>query len=305
MPAADTAVLPSPLSITDEGRVPVPGGQVWFRIVGAPAKTPIILVHGGPGGTHDYFEPLLALAEDRPVLVYDQLGSGRSDRPDDPSLWRVPRFVEELEAVRARAGWSKVILLGHSFGGVIAAEYARHHPAHVHAIVLVSPFYSVSRWDRDVRALIATLSPAAQAAIARHEASGTFEHPDYRAAVTEFQRRYLCRLDPPPESMKRTEEGVSRSVYQTLWGPSDFFVTGRLTNWERGAQIATLPQPMLITCGRSDQCTPESTGHLAKLNPLASFAVFDDCAHVTFLENPGAFLRVVGEFLRSYDVPRS
>ncbi len=301
MSATDSIAVPPLFPIINEGMVPVPGGRIWCQVIGEGDKTPVILLHGGPGGTHDYFEPLAALAEDRPVAFYDQLGSGLSERPNDASLWRVPRFVDELDALRAHLGWNKVILLGHSFGAVVAAEYARHNAEFVHALVLVSPFYSISRWTADANRLIGTLPPAAQASIRRHETRRDFLHPEYRTAAKAFQQRYLCRLESPPPSMKRSLEGCSRQVYESLWGPSEFFVTGRLANWERGAQIATLPHPMLITCGRHDKCTPESTGHLAKLNPSASFAVFEECSHTAFLENPDAFLRVVREFIRSYD----
>lgn len=296
---------PPDSQLQTEGKAEVPGGQVWYQVVGSEGRTPVVLIHGGPGGTHDYFEPLTALADERPLLLYDQLGSGWSDRPTDPALWRVSRSVDELDALRVHLGWPKIIVIGHSFGAAVAAEYARHNPEFVHAVVLISPFYSASRWTRDVRALIATLPASDQAAIHRHEALGSYWHPEYKAAAKAFQRRYLCRLVPAPASFQRSVDGCSRAIYETLWGPSEFFITGRLAQWERGAQIATLPHPLLVCCGRYDQCTADATASLARLNPSASFAVFEDCAHVPFLENTPDFLQVLRGFIRSYDLLRS
>ena len=129
-----------------EGYVNVPGGRVWYEVLGRGDGLPLITLHGGPGSTHFGLEPLRALAEDRPVVLYDQLGCGNSDRPDDPSLWRVERFVEELHLLAAALGWERFHLLGHSWGTMLGMDYYLSNPQGVLSVVQSSPCISIARW---------------------------------------------------------------------------------------------------------------------------------------------------------------
>lgn len=129
--------------VAGERFIPVVGGRVWCRIAGIGDRIPLLALHGGPGIPHDYLEPLVEVADERPVVFYDQLGCGRSDRPDDPSLWQIGRFVAEVSQVREALGLARVQILGHSWGTILAADYALHQPLGLVSLVLASPALSV------------------------------------------------------------------------------------------------------------------------------------------------------------------
>src|SRR5919205_1238586 len=185
-----------------EGFVSVPGGNVWYRIVGEQTgRTPLLLLHGGPGAGHDYLEPLAALADERPVVFYDQLGCGRSDQPDDRSLWHIERSVREVDAVREGLGLERIHLLGQSWGGWLAIAYMMSHPQGIESVILASTSASIPQFVREAERLKAELPPDVRDTLARYEAAEDWHNPEYLAAVEVFYRRHLCRLDPWPEPM--------------------------------------------------------------------------------------------------------
>ena len=216
-----------------EGYVEVPGGRVWYRIAGADRPgTPLLCLHGGPGMPHDYLEPLEDLAARRPVIFYDQLGCGRSDRPADDSLWTFDRFVEELAVVRAALGLERPHVFGNSWGGWLALQYTLDRRPPLASLILSSCPPSVPRWIADCAELRAQLDEPVRAVLDGHEAGGYFSCPEYQWAITQFYRRHLCRQDPWPACVERTFAGLGGDVYGTMWGPSEFGpVTGRLHDW--------------------------------------------------------------------------
>jgi L-proline amide hydrolase len=221
-----------------EGFVPFRGYQVWYRIVGdreGPEKLPLLCLHGGPGATHDYLEPLEAIAATgRQVAFYDQLGNGNSARPSDPSLWTVALFVEELGHMRHGLGLDRFHILGQSWGGMLAMEYALTQPTGLASLILADSPASIPQWITEISRLRAELPPDVRTTLLKHEAAGTTNDPAYQEAVMAFYRRHLCRLDPWPDCLNRTFEKLAQSpeVYSTMWGPSEFHVIGTLKNWE-------------------------------------------------------------------------
>jgi len=167
-----------------EGYVSVPGGRVWYRIVGSGGGVPVLILHGGPGFPHDYLDPLEALSKERPVVFYDQLGCGKSDRPSDSNLWRVERFVEELARVREELGLKEVHILGQSWGTQLAVDYTLTHPTGIVSLILADPALSIPRWVQDANAKRATLPKDVQAVLARHEAAGFTHCLEYQAAAS-------------------------------------------------------------------------------------------------------------------------
>jgi pimeloyl-ACP methyl ester carboxylesterase len=178
------------------GFVAVRGGQVWYRSNGmrhvVDGKLPLLVIHGGPGFSHHYLLALTALADDRPVIFYDQLDSGNSERPGDPANWTVERFVSEVDDVRAALGLDRLIVLGSSWGGTVAAEYAIGRPAGLVGLVLASPLISTPRWIADNTAYRKALPPDVQKMLDEHEAAGTTDSQEYQDAVMVFYRRHLC-----------------------------------------------------------------------------------------------------------------
>src|SRR3954452_8683792 len=187
----------------EEGYIPVEGGRVWYRDIGT-GGIPLLTLHGGPGAGHDYLESLEALADERRVVFYDQLGCGRSDQPDDTSLWRIDRFVREVDQVRAALGLERIHLLGQSWGGWLAIEYMLGGPRGIVSLTLASTSASTAEFVHEAARLKAELPPAVRDTLHRYEAAGDLHHPEYEAAAMEFYRRHVCRLDPWPDPLQRT-----------------------------------------------------------------------------------------------------
>ena len=282
-----------------EGFIDVPGGRVWYRISGSGTATPLLLLHGGPGAPAYYLESLEALADERPVVLYDQLGCGRSDKPDDSSLWIAERFVAELEQVRETLGLDEVHLLGQSWGTMLAVEYlATRRPEGIRSLILASPALSIPRWTDDANRLRAELPEQVQAVMARHEEAGTVDSEEYMQASMEFYRRHVCRLDPWPDAVQQTFDELAWDVYGSMWGPSEFHATGNLEDFDRTADLATIAVPTLFTAGRYDEATPESTAWYQSLVPGAELVIFENSSHMAHLEEEGLYIEVVRDFLR-------
>lgn len=284
-----------------EGYVEVPGGRVWYRIAGEGTRTPLLLLHGGPGAPSYYLEPLARLADERPVVFYDQLGAGRSDQPADTTLWRIARFVDELARVREELGLREVHILGHSWGTILALEYMLTKPEGVRSLVLASPALSIPRWLADADSLLRTLPDSVQAVIAEHERAGTTDDSAYQAAVMVFYRRYLSRSEPWPADLDSTFARFGWPLYLTMWGPSEFTATGSLLTYDRTDRLGDLRLPVLFTVGRYDEATPATVAYYQSLVPGSRLAVLERSAHMTMLDEPEEYARIVREFLREVE----
>ena len=289
--------------MADEGYVEVEGGRVWYRRLGEGDALPVLLLHGGPGAAHDYMLPLAErLSEHRPAIVYDQLGCGRADRPDDTSLWTVDRSVTEVDQVRAALGLEHCHLLGQSWGGWLAIDYMARGPVGVAGLVLASTSASIAQFVAGARRLIDALPEPHRTALQELGARGEYDHPDYRAAEQEFYRHHLCRMNPWPEALVRSSDQMEgNQVYLTMNGPTEFDVIGRLRTWDRTPDLGRIDVPTLITCGRYDEITPACSETIAEGIPDARVVVFEESAHVAHLEEAEAYAGTVEEFLESVE----
>jgi proline iminopeptidase len=284
---------------TREGFARVEGGRIWYRIVGTDREgIPLITLHGGPGAPHDYLEPLEALADERPVVFYDQLGCGKSDRPSNKKLWRVERFVKELAQLRHALKLDRIHLLGQSWGTMLAVDYLLTKPAGVASVILADPAISIPRWIVDANRLRRKLPSAVRATLDAHEKSGNLECLEYQAATLVFYKRHVCRLDPWPPAMERMMKGIGGEVYSTMWGPNEFVATGTLKSYDRSARLRELDLPTLFVCGRYDEGTPESTAFYRRQVRGAEMVVFEKSSHMPQLEETATYLRVVRDFIR-------
>lgn len=281
-----------------EGYIPVTGGRVWYQIVGSGEATPLLVLHGGPGIPHDYLEPLADLADERPVIFYDQLGCGKSERPDDGSLWRIERFAEEVGQVRQALGLTQVHLLGHSGGTIVALEYLLQQPAGVVSLTQVGPVLSAPRMLANNARLYATLPEDMFAAVQRHEAAGTMDSEEYQQAVEAFSRLYMNRVWPKPESSQRASQGVGVQVFHTVWGPYELQLTGNLKDYDRTDRAHELKLPTIFICGRYDVCTPEETTRYHRLVDGSKLVILEQSSHSPFVEEREPFMQVVRNFLR-------
>ena len=284
-----------------EGFVAVEGGRVWYRIAGSGTAIPLLLLHGGPGAPSYYLNPLEGVAVDRPVIFYDQLGAGRSDKPTNESLWTVDRFIGELAQVRETLGLDRVYILGHSWGSMLAMDYLLTDPEGVEGVIFASPVMSAQRWSEDAEQLIAAMPAEYQRAIEENERAGTTDSEEYQAATMEYYRRYLSRSDPWSPDLLQAFGELNEDIYGLMWGPSEFTATGTLRNYEREAELGSLDLPVLYTAGRYDEATPASVEHFRSLTPNARIEIFENSAHMTMLDEPDAYVATIREFLMTVD----
>jgi proline iminopeptidase len=287
------AVLDAP----ETGFVAVEGGRVAYEVHGSGTRTPLLVLHGGPGIPHDYLQNLEALGDERPVVFYDQLGCGRSDRPSDASLWTRERFAREIDAVREALGLEEVVLYGHSWGSILAVDYLSGRggtkPEGVRGAILAGPALSIPRWVADSRHLIDMLPKEAASAILEGERTGATDTDAYRSATKEFYVRYVCRCDPWPAELERAFAGMGVEVYGSMNGPSEFTITGPLRTVDVTGDLGALRLPLLFICGQFDEATPESTRAYAALAPQAETFVVEGAAHVANYDRPAAYMQAL------------
>jgi proline-specific peptidase len=281
-----------------EGFIAVPGGKVWYRMVGE-GGIPLLCLHGGPGIPHDYLENLEDLADRRTVVFYDQLGCGNSERPDDASLWTLDRAIEELSAVRDHLGLERIHLFGNSWGGWLSLQYVLDRQPPLQSLILSSSPPSVSRWIADANELRRQLPDDVQRVLDHHEAKAYFACPEWFGAMAVFYKRHVCRADPWPDGVEQAfGPGFGAQVYNTMWGPSEFGpVTGNLKNWDVTGRLQEIRLPTLLTCGRYDEATPAHMTDMHQRMPGSELVIFERSSHMAFIEEREAYIRTVNDFL--------
>jgi len=284
-----------------EGYIPVVGDyRVWYRIVGGGAEheqIPLLTVHGGPGIPHDYVIDMAELASDsRRVIFYDQLGCGRSDQPDNPSLWTIERSVDEIGIVRREFGLDKVHLWGQSFGGLFSLEYALTQPQGLVSLILASSTSSIPLWIVEANRLRESLPPDIQEILLRHEAAGTTEDPEYLQAMMVFYERHVIRVVPMPEHVQRAMDQVGQ-VYYTMNGPSEFHVIGVIKDWDRTDRLSEIRVPTLITSGRFDESTPRINEVLHNGIAGSEWVLFENSSHMAHAEERALYIPTIRAFI--------
>ena len=283
-----------------EGHVEFRGYRTWYRIVGegADGRDPLVALHGGPGSTHNYFAPLERLAEDgRAVVLYDQLGCGNSDRPQDID-WNVQVFLDELATLRDQLGLERIHLLGTSWGGQLALEHALSGYGGLTSLVLSSTLASVEEWVLEARRLRAALPADVVDVLDRHEQAGTFDDPEYREALGVFDDHYVHRGARGTPELARMHAEKGPEVYRAMVGPNEWMVTGKLKGWDVRDRLGEITVPALVARGAYDICTERIAATLLEGLPNARGAVFEESSHMPALEESDRYLEVVGEFLR-------
>jgi proline iminopeptidase len=287
----------------EEGFVQVSGGEVWYRKVSNEGKlTPLLVLHGGPGFSSLPLHRLDKLADGRSVIYYDQLGAGFSKGPTDPGLWQLDRFVEELGQVRQELGLEEVHILGHSWGTTLLASYLLTQPTGVKSAIFSSSCLSAPRWAKDANRLLKELPLETQEVISRCEADGDTDSEEYKAAMKEFSKNFICRTEVAPEERAKVSVLANLEVYNTMWGPSEFCVTGNLKDFDCTPRLHEIKTPSLFLCGRYDEATPESTSYFSSLVPNSKLHIFEESAHSPYREQPGEYVQVVNAFLKSVEV---
>jgi L-proline amide hydrolase len=303
---ATTLVTIDPALGAEERFIDFEGGRTWVAIVGDAAlerqqgKAPLLLLHGGPGACHDYIEAIAAAAASgRRVILYDQQGCGNSDQPDDAARWTVDFYVREVDAVRAALGLDRVHILGQSWGGMLLMEYLVRQPDGVVSGIIASSPASMTLWVAETGRLRADLPAEVIEVLDRHEAAGTWDDPEYEAAVNVFYERHVCRVVPFPEPVTRTFAKIARNpqVYRTMNGPTEFHVVGTLSDWDITPRLDAVSVPVLITSGRHDEATPAQMALVAERIPQAEWVIFEQSGHMSHAEEPDRYMAVLADFL--------
>ncbi|MGO1076996.1 proline iminopeptidase-family hydrolase [Inquilinus sp. CA228] len=276
----------------------VDGHKVVAYSFGSGPET-VLCLNGGPGLPCDYLRDAHSCLIDQGyrVVAFDQLGTGASDRPTDPSLWTITRYVEEVETVRQALGLGRVHLLGHSWGGWLGVEYALTHPEALKTVILEDTAADIPHLIGELERLRAALGPETVAMMQRHEAEGTLDHPVYQAAITILNHRHVCRLDHWPAPVKRSLDDWNMGPYGTIQGPNEFLYTGNLKDWNRLPDMRRITVPVLITCGQHDELTPACALRMKLALPNARLHVFPNSSHMPFYEEPHAYYPVLLDFL--------
>jgi pimeloyl-ACP methyl ester carboxylesterase len=340
--------------ITD-GLVDFKGYQIWYRVakpeIESKANIPLLLLHGGPGGSSDIFEPLDSLSEyGMTVIRFDQLGCGRSDRPRDASLWTISNHLEQIETIREALGLEKIHLLGHSWGGMLALEYLLTKPNGVQKLILSSSVISTKLWvdeawrlrlqmpshiakslerceksikpysppqaganpaktltDEDINKQAKTMSnafPIISSSFAARVASWLSYIPALQSAAYEilgiqFVIRHVCRLKPMPFGIFRMLAGSNGEIYQTLWGPSEFFANGLLKDWDIQPRLKEIKIPTLIISGFYDEATPKQMSILKEGIINSEQVLLQESAHCGMWEEAEGYRNAILNFAQA------
>jgi len=283
-----------------EGYVDFRGYRTWYRVVGDldSAVTPLLALHGGPGSTHNYFGPLEGLASERPVVLYDQIGCGESDRPKDIE-WSVAVFRDEVAAVREQLGLERIHLLGTSWGGMLAQEHFLSGATGVVTLILSSTLANLALWNEEQLKLKTQLPSEVVEVLDRHEAAGTYDDPEYEEAMGIYFDRHFYRGPEPRPELDAMEEGRAPDVYHAMQGPNEWTTTGALKGWVTRDRLHEIDVPTLVIRGRYDMCTEPIAAELVNGIEGAREVVFDHSSHTPVLEETNSYLEVVGEFMRT------
>jgi proline iminopeptidase len=281
-----------------QGFAEVPGGPVWYKIVGDGSGLPLLLLHGGPGGTSCGYSLLDKLGDERPLIRYDQLGTGRSGRPSDLALWTVERYVEELHALRQHLGLDRFHLLGHSWGASLAGAYVLEKGTDgIASVIFSSPLISTPRWIEDANLLRQELPEDIQHMLESHEAAGTTDSEEYRQASEIFYERHVYRGEPKELMDDCSDAPGSPLIYNYMWGPTEFHATGTLSDFDISGRLHEIDVPVLFVTGEFDEARPTTVASFQQKIPGAQMIVIKGVAHASISRAPDTYRRALEKFL--------
>ena len=298
-----------------EGTVAFPfageDAETWYRVTGelrpgdSAVPAPLVALHGGPGATHDYLLSLTDLADGRAVVHYDQLGNGRSTHypARGADFWTVDLFVRELHNLVGALGIAdRHDVLGQSWGGFLAQEYALTHPPGLCALILADTAASFPDFVAEANRLRALLPPEVEETLRRHEEAGTTDDPEYMQACLVFYGRHVCRVEWPPE-VAEAFAWIERdpTVYHMMNGPSEFHVVGSIRDWQAKDRLGEIDVPTLLVSGRHDEATPALQETLRHGIRGSEWVCFEESSHLPHVEERERYMQVVGDWLAQHD----
>ncbi len=284
-----------------EGFLDFKGYKTWYVVHGeGQMGTPLFVVHGGPGYPHNGLNNTAELAENGyPVVLYDQLGCGLSDRPEDLSLWTVGTFLEELDALRQHLGFKKVNLLGQSWGGSLVAEYCLRYGENIDELILHSPLIDSKLWVEEADRLKDQLPDGKGERMRELELTGDTNNDEYKDLSDLFDDTFVLRVKPKPQDVLDSLRGAGLPVYRTMWGPSEAFATGNLKAWSIIDRLKYIGQRTLLISGKYDEATPKQMQIIADNISDVKWELFENSSHCANLEEPEKYIQTIASFLSS------
>ena len=279
-----------------EGFVEVEGGKIWYGIMGDGDNTPLLCLHGGPGGTSKSYYNLSEISKERPVILFDQLGTGRSDHHQDTTLLKVEMFVKQVKAIKSELKLNDFYLLGSSWGAALALEYYTHHPEGIKGIIFNSPYFSTPIWTEDAAKLVAGLPDSIQTAIHMAERDSVFDTDSYIAANSFFASKHGRRKELVKHPYDTVESNRNTFIYNYMWGPSEFTATGTLRNYDNVQSLKKVKVPALFTTGEFDEAIPETVNKLSHMVNDSKFVIIQDAGHFSLNDNREAVVGAIQEF---------
>lgn len=280
--------------------LPVTGGRIWYKVSGTGAGTPVILIHGGPGMGSFYLKSMEGLGVDRPVVRYDQLGAGKSDRMTDTTLMVISRYVDELDSLRRTLKYDKVFLNGNSWGTIVAVEYYKAHPDRVAGIIFSGEAFDIAAAEKEINKWVATLSDSAQKAFAQYNVDKNLEAPAYKAATEEFYAKNVFRR-PVKADLDSMFAMIGMDQYRYFQGENETMVVGTLKGYSAMSILPTIKVPVLMTTGEFDELGPKLIEQHAKRIPGAKYIMYKDAAHITQWDAAEQSVKDAREFLKAAD----
>jgi len=288
-------------AVRSEGFIDVPGGRIWHQVVGHGAGTPLVALPGGCGFPHDHLRPLAALGDERPIVFFDPLGCGRSDRPNNPALFTIEHTAVCVERLREALQLEHLALFGHGVGAAHAIEVARRNGRGIRGLVLASPCLAMSDWSEGIAAAIQRLPPPMQEILRQGDNPAVLRTELFQAAVRAYFREALCRREPWPQVLEQTLAGVGPDVFVSQWGPNPVHCTAAMRQVDLRGALAELRVPVLLTCGTLDLATPTAVENYRQRINGSALRVFEGSSHMVHLDDPAAYRTAVADFLRPLD----
>ena len=290
-----------------EGYMPFLGYKTYYRVVGKNTgnKKPLVLLHGVPGSTHNYFEVLDRIAEEdgRQLVMYDQIGCGNSYVENRPDLWNSKVWIEELIELRKHLGLDEIHLLGQSWGGMQTLEYVcNYKPEGLKSIILSSTLPASWLWAEEAQRMIAQMPQDMQDAIKKATESGDYSSPEYQAAEAEYMRQHCAGevTENDPECLRRPKK-AGRESYVVGWGPNEFTPLGTLKDYDVIDQLGDIKEPALIINGGNDLCTPYVAKFMYDRIPNSEWELFRTCRHMCFVEDNDHYVEVLKKWMNKND----
>jgi proline iminopeptidase len=288
-------------------QTPVGNFKVWTKRFGSNPKIKILLLHGGPAMTHEYMECFETFfqKEGFEFYEYDQLGSYYSDQPKDSSLWTTDRFVEEVEQVRKaiHADSSNFYVLGNSWGGILAMEYALKYQKNMKALLVSNMVASATEYAKYAEEVLAKqMKPAVLAEIRTLEAKKDFKNPRYmELLIPNFYHEHLCRLTESPEALNRSNKHANEEIYTMMQGPSEFGISGRLANWDIKNRLKEIAIPTLMIGAKYDTMDPKAMEEQSKLVQKGKYLYCPNGSHLAMWDDQKVYMNGVIQFVHEVD----